>query len=92
MDKELDPSSYRFDMGCLAQNICLAAMEYGLGTCVAIQPVEYERGLRRYAGIPEEKRMVVGIAIGYPDPDFPANGVVSPREELDNVVTWCGFD
>lgn len=91
MEHSDEAERFIFDMGCLAQNICIAAMEYGLGTCVAHQPVEYERGLRKYLKIPDNKGLVCGIALGYPDPSFPANQVVSPREELDHVVTWFGF-
>lgn len=82
---------YRLDIGCVVQNICTAAMEYGLGTCVAYQPVIYQSGARKVLGIPENKRMVCGIAIGHPDPTFPANQVVSGRESVDAVVTWHGF-
>lgn len=84
-------SDYRFDMGCVAQNICLAAMEYGLGTCVESQAVTYQRGVRELMGIPESKEFVYGIAIGYPDPEFPANAVITPREDVDDVTHWYGF-
>lgn len=91
MDDSLDEATFRFDMGCLAQNICLAALAFGLGTCVADQAIIYQRGFRKYLNIPENKRFVSGIAIGYPDWDFPANNVVSEREDIDDVVTWYGF-
>lgn len=91
MDDSLDEAAYRFDMGCVTQNICLAAMEFGLGTCVEYQAVTYQRGLRKQLRIPENKRIVCGIAIGYPDPDFPANHVVSTREDVDRITAWHGF-
>ena len=90
MDRSVD-SMYRFDVGCVAQNICVAAMEFGLGTCVAYQVVEYERGLRQILNIPESKELICGIAIGYPDWTFPANNVGSPRENVDAITTWYGF-
>ena len=90
IDKKWD-SSYRFDMGCVAQNICLAAMEYGLGTCVESQAITYQRGIRQLLDIPESKNFVYGIAIGYPDPEFPANAVITPRENVDDVTRWYGF-
>lgn len=91
MDDELSDLC-KFDIGCLTQNICLAAMEYGLETCVEIQAVMYQKGLRKYTDIPENKKFVIGIAIGYPDEDFPANGVKSDRAELDEITSWYGFD
>lgn len=92
MDKELDESAHRFDIGAVTQSITLAAMEYGLGTCVEQQGVNYQRGLRKYLDIPENKRFVIGVAIGYPNPAFPANGVISKREDLSDITSWYGFD
>jgi nitroreductase len=91
MDQELDEAAYRFDMGCVTQNICLAAMEYGLGTCVENQAITYQRGIREVLGAVEGKRFVCGIAIGYPDWEFPANRVVTAREPVDQVCRWYGF-
>lgn len=91
MDRILEGDVYHFDLGCVTQNICLAALEYGLGTCVEYQAVAYERGLRKYLNIPESKEAVCGIAIGYPDPDFPANHVITQRESLENNTAWYGF-
>lgn len=91
MDEELSPLC-KFDIGCLVQNICLSAMEYGLETCVEIQAIMYEKGLREVIKLPENKKLVVGIAIGYPDEDFPANGVKSERAPLEEVTSWYGFE
>lgn len=91
MDENLEESACRLDMGCAAQNICLAAMEHGLGTCVEDQAIMYQKALRKYLGL-EGKRFVVGIALGYPDPEFPANNVISEREDLDNITKWFGFE
>lgn len=91
MNTAFDETAYRFDMGCVAQNICLAAMEHGLGTCVADQAITYQSAARELLNIPEDRRFVVGIAIGYPDDTFAANSVVSTREEIDKLTTWHGF-
>lgn len=92
MDDALEEAAYRLDMGCVAQNITLAAMEKGLGTCVADQAVTYQKSARKILGIPENKRFVVGISIGYPDEGFAANQVASKREPVDHITTWCGFE
>ncbi len=91
MDWSLDETIFRFDMGCVAQNICVAAMEYGLGTCVEDQAIFYQETLRRNLGIPESKRFVCGIAVGYPDWDFPANQVISTRAPINTITQWRGF-
>lgn len=92
MDDSLRESAARFDMGCVAQSICLAAMEYGIGTCVEDQAINYQKALREELGIPDTKRFVTGIAMGYPDWEFPANNIVSAREELDKITSWYGFE
>lgn len=51
----------------------------------------YQETLRRNLHIPENKRIVCGIAIGYPDWEFPANQVISTRVPVDEITTWCGF-
>ncbi|MBM3149137.1 MAG: nitroreductase [Chloroflexi bacterium] len=84
----VDPSL--LDIGALCQSICLTALQYGLGTCIENQM--YTEATREILGIPESKRIVIAIAIGYPDWDFPANKVESNREPLQNVTTWYGFD
>ena len=91
LDKSLDETCFRFDMGCVTQNICLAAMEYGLGTCVEYQAIVYHDAYRKYLNLPESKRLVCGIAIGYPNPDFPANHVVSTRVDIDTNTSWYGL-
>jgi nitroreductase len=80
------------DIGAFCQSICLAALEYGLGTCIEDQGTAFPDLLRRFTGIPQSKNIVISIAIGYPDWDFPANKLESDREHVDNFTTWCGFD
>ena len=92
MDGGLDEAACRFDMGCVAQNICLAAMEHGLGTCVEYQAIMYQKALKKYLGLPEDKVFVAGIALGYEDSEFAANEVRSEREELENITKWYGFE
>ncbi|MDD5311617.1 MAG: nitroreductase [Dehalococcoidia bacterium] len=86
---------YHLDMlalGAICQSICLAALGYGLGTCIADQGIMYDHVWRQYAAIPESKRLVAGIAVGYPDNSFPANRLVTGREPVGNITTWLGFD
>ena len=76
--------------GLVIQNICLAAVDFGLATCIENQGIIYSDVIREIVQIPDDKRLLVAIAIGYPDWDFPANQVISPREDVANVITWCG--
>jgi nitroreductase len=91
IDRSLSYPRPIFDIGSVTQNICLAALHYGLGTCIANQGITYPEVLHEFAGIPESKRIVISIAIGYPNWDFPANKVVSNREPIENITNWIGF-
>jgi nitroreductase len=91
-DRCLSETGPLLDIGALIQTICLTALDFGLGTCIEDQGTMYPNVLRKYVHIPESKRIVVAIAIGYPDWDFPANKVESEREPVQNVSTWLGFD
>lgn len=90
-DKVLGESAPLLDVGAVMQSICLAALHYGLGTCIEDQGVLYPEAVREIACIPDQKRIVIAIALGYPDPDFPANKVRSDREPIEKTTTWVGF-
>lgn len=90
-DKSLDESAVSLlDIGAIVQTICLVALNYGLGTCIEDQGIMFPEVVRKFTGIPESKRIVMCIAIGYPDWDFPANKLETSREPIDSIVTWCG--
>ena len=77
-----------FDCGCFAMNICLLATSKGLGTCIQHSGVHYPDIIRKYVPIPVEKKILVAIAIGYPDEQAVINRFRSTRETLENVVHW----
>jgi hypothetical protein len=39
-------------------------------------------------GIPNTKKLIVGMSMGYPDLDAPLNAYHSARMELDEFVKW----
>ena len=80
------------DSGMALQNLMLAAWQHGVGTCVMAAAVHYPDVLRHLLNIPQSKRIIVGIALGYPDLAHPINSFRSSREPLGNFVTWHNFD
>ena len=92
VDKSLDELHSQLDIGVIMQTICLAALNYGLGTCIEDQGILFPEVIRRFTHTTVSKRILMSIAIGYPDWNFPANKLVSKREPIENVVTWHGFD
>lgn len=76
------------DIGLITQTICLSAYDKGLGTCFLAATARYPAEIRKIAAIPEDKRIVVGIALGYPDLMFPLNNFERDRAKLDEFVHW----
>lgn len=69
------------------QTLVLALTERGLATCVQVSVAHFPDVLREQLDIPDDLRVLCGLAIGYADPEFPANRVRTPRNAVaDNVV------
>jgi nitroreductase len=77
-----------FDSGSFVQNVCLAAHDKGLGTCIVATVIRYPDILRRLLPDAEGKRFVVAVTLGYPQPDSAANTFERSRAALDELVTW----
>ena len=90
-DASLERGRTDFDLGLLTENLCLAAMCYGLGTCIDQQALCYPDIIRDITGMPADKRLTAAVALGYPDWDFPVNQLESSREPVDVVTSWHGF-
>ena len=81
-----------YDCGSAVQNIMLLAVKSGLGTIAQAQAAVYPDIVRKVLGIPEDKLIALGIAIGYPDWENPVNEERREREPLEKVVTFHGFE
>ena len=76
------------DIGLIAQTLCLAAHDKGLGTCLLAAAARYPAEIRKIAAIPDDKRIIVGVALGYPDLSFPLNNFERDRAKLTEFVHW----
>ena len=84
-------SSAIVSIGTVTQTICLAALTYGLGTCIMGIPVLWPEIFRDSLNIPKDRAIVTSVAIGYPELGAPINAFTRPREPLDNLTEWHGF-
>lgn len=91
MDSSLSQWSL-VDIGMAAENLMLAAWRHGVGTCALAAAVAYPDVLRSLLNLPESKRMVLGVAMGYPDTSNPAATFRSSREPAEALVSWHGFE
>jgi nitroreductase len=90
LDEELGPWSL-LDLGLFTQSVMLAALAFDLGSCSLAAVAGYPQVLRRILGIPDNKKIVCGMAIGYPDWQHPATKLESPREPVSSFTQWHGF-
>lgn len=74
------------DMGLFSQNIMLAAHAHGLGTVPQAFLTDYAMDVKRFLGVSEAKRLVLGISIGYPDMESPMNAFRTDRVETSEIV------
>jgi nitroreductase len=78
------------DIGIVVGYLVLAAHGLGLGTCPIGLITAFDDDIKEELSIPEEKQVVIGIAVGYRDPDAPINQPRSERVPLEDVVKWRG--
>jgi nitroreductase len=76
------------DVGIFVGYLVLAAFALGLGTCPIGLITAFEDDIREELNLSEEKQVVIGIALGYADPEAPINRARSDRVPLKDVVRW----
>lgn len=77
-----------FDLGLFAQSLMLAAHAKGLGTVPQAFTTDYATEVKEFLGIPASHRLVLGLSLGYPNMDAPANKLRTDRVGLDDI---CSF-
>ncbi len=90
MDRCLGPWSL-FDLGALSQSIMLSAEERGIGSAVAVTLAAHPDLIRRELSVPDNLAVVIGIALGHPDPACPQNKFRSARRASSDVIRFVGF-
>jgi len=76
------------DIGVALGYLVLSAHGFGLATCPIGLVTEYEDEIKDLLNIPENKSVIIGVAIGYPDWGNPVNRFKSSRDSLDKLVRW----
>ena len=82
------PKARMVDVGLALGYFALTAHEFGLGTCPIGLINAYEDEIKDLLNIPENKNVVIGLALGYPDWNVPINRFKSPRDDLEKFVRW----
>jgi nitroreductase len=87
MHRDLDYAD-AIGVGMFLQTFLLALTARGIGSCVQVSIAGYPEVIREQLGIAEELRILCGVSIGYPDPEFAANALHTPRSPLEDNVTF----
>ncbi|MCV7431604.1 nitroreductase [Mycolicibacterium bacteremicum] len=77
------------DCGLFVQSFLLAAQSYGVAAVPQAALASHSHFIRAHFDLPADRRVLLGISFGYPDPDHPANSYRTPRRAVEDVVTWA---
>jgi len=77
------------DVGSIGTSICYAAVQEGLGTIYLAAAMHFPDIVKRILEIPAEKSVVIGIAMGYPNPDAPGALFRSARVPVDTILRFA---
>jgi nitroreductase len=87
MHRDLGPAD-AVSVGMYLQTLMLALTARGLGTCVEVSVAGYPDVVRTELNIPQELTIICGLAVGYSDPDFPANKLHIGRDPVARHVVF----
>lgn len=76
------------DVGTAVGYLVLAAQASGLATCPIGLITDYADEIKDLLNIPENKKVVIGVALGYPDRENPMSQFKSSRADLSELVRW----
>ena len=77
-----------FDMGLFAQNLILAAHSFGVESCLQASVTNYAPEIKKFLGLAEGKKLVICIALGYPDKKAKLNTYRSLKQKPDEFTRW----
>src|SRR5690606_13598901 len=87
IDRDLDKGSW-LDYGMFLQNMMIMARGCGLDTCPQAALANYPDIVKQHLRIPDDQIVACGIAIGYQDPDEPANRYRTTRVPVDEFAVF----
>ena len=76
------------DLGLYMANIMTLAREHGLDTCPQAAWREFETAIHAHLQLPEDQRVIVGMALGYEDTSAVINELRTERADLSEFVDF----
>ena len=90
IDRRMGPPQWS-DLGMFLQTVMLLLREEGLDSCPQECWSVYPKTVSEFIGIPAERMLFCGMAIGHANNEHPVNQFVSPRAELSSFVNFHGI-
>jgi len=81
-------SRQMIDVGTAVGYMVLTAHDFGLATCPIGLIADYADEIKDLLNIPENKKIVIGVALGYPDRENPMSQFRSSRTDVTELVRW----
>ena len=76
------------DLGMFMQNVMLGLTAHGLGSCPQFSVAGYADIVRKVLGLAEDRCIVAGMSVGWPDAEAKVNTFVPERLRLGDYVNW----
>lgn len=86
LPRQAPPGAF-LEMGFFLQNVMLALVAFGLGSCPQFSVAGYPDVIRDELGL-HDRLVVCGLAVGYPDESVAVNHFVPARAAIEEYVTW----
>jgi nitroreductase len=77
-----------FDMGLFSQNLILAAHSFGVESCLQASVTRYAQEIKNFLGVPESKKLVICISLGYPDNEATLNTYRAVKQKPQEFTKW----
>jgi nitroreductase len=87
MDGSLNEWSV-FDLGLFSQNLILAAHSFGVESCLQASVTRYAREIKKFLQLPESKKLVICISLGYPDNEAKLNTYRAVKQKPEEFTKW----
>jgi nitroreductase len=90
VDRRMGPPQWS-DLGMFLQSVMLLLREEGLDSCAQECWSIYPRTIGGFIGIPPERMLFTGMAIGQRNPGHPINVLLSQRAPLESFARFHGL-
>jgi nitroreductase len=89
IDRRMGPPQWS-DLGMFLQSVMLLLRDEGLDSCPQECWSVYPRTVGGFIGMPNERMLFCGMAIGHANPDHPVNRFHSERAPLSQFAFFHG--